>query len=186
MTIEKISAWAGIITAILAIVNFAIRFFNKKDSKKEFILLIRLMIIGCLGAIAGVVIWFLGSPVFGPMFGYGPGAVAASLAGGLAIAVFMTIFIKRTTGRLKGNKTGFVITCAVMAFVYRIIAWYSLNDLYNNGLQGLDESARGMVSNIIGWGIACVIGNAALLTISSFIDIIFRPDTDAFKEKASK
>lgn len=189
MRIETISAWATIITAILTIANFAIRLFRKREVKKEFVLLIRLLVIGFLGTIAGLIIWFFGSPILGPIFGYGPGAVTASFAGGLLIALFMTMFIKRATGRLKGNKSGFIITCVIMTFIYRIIAWLILNDLYNNSFQELDESTRGIVSNVIGWSIACIIGNAALLTIASFIDITFRLDTDetnAAIEKKSK
>ena len=65
-----------------------------------------------------------------------------------------------------------------MTSVYWVLAWFILNDLYNHYFQEMNESPRGMVSNIIGWGIACVIGNAALLSIANFIDMIFRPETN--------
>ena len=178
MGIVSISAWATIITAIITIANFAIKLFTKKEAKREFLLLIRLMVIGILGAIAGMVVWFIGSPIFGPMFGYGLGAIIASIIGALLISISMTKFINKNAGKLNSGKAGYAITTIIMASIYWVIAWFILNDLYNHYFQDMSESSRGMVSNIIGWGIAGIIGNAALISIANFVDMLFRAEAE--------
>ena len=178
MSVETISAWAGIIAAAITAANFLIRILSKRDAKKEFILFIRLVFIGILVTVAGLIVWFLGAFVFRVFAGYGRGAQIAAVFGCLLVSAAMTFFINRNAGKLESGKSGFIVTLVLMAAIYGALAWFIQNDLYNNRLISLDESQRGMVSNIIGWGISCVIGNAALLSIANFVDVIFRSDKD--------
>ncbi|MCL2442699.1 MAG: hypothetical protein FWD13_04455 [Treponema sp.] len=177
MSIQTISAWAGIITALITIANFATRIKTKKEAKRETVLLIKLVFLGAIGTIAGLVIWFIGSPILGPIVGYGNGAIVFAVVGGIFIALAMVKIVSIFTGKLKSAKIGYIITCILMAGIYWTIAWFILNDLYNHHFSELSESTRGVVANIIGWGISCVIGNTALLSIANFIDMLFQPET---------
>jgi hypothetical protein len=175
MGIETIAAWSAIITVIITTANLIIKHLAEKNAMVELKISLRFLIIGILGSIFGLFVWVLGSPILGKSLGYGTGAIVASVIGGLAISYLMCIFMKRNAGKLDSNKAVFAVVWIVMASIYWTVAWFSLNDLYNTKLTGLAESSRGTVSNIIGWGLAGVIGNTALLPIANFIDMIFKP-----------
>ena len=179
MDLQTIAAWATIITAIIAVANFLARWLLKKDIRKELKLSIRLTIIGILGSILGLFVWALGAPILGTPFGYGLGAIIASVFGGVTIALVMCIFIKRNAGKLTSGTVGFLVVWIVMASTYWVIAWFILNDLYNTKFTELADSTRGVVSNIIGWGIAGVIGNTILLPVVNFIDMLFMPESNS-------
>jgi hypothetical protein len=69
------------------------------------------------------------------------------------------------------------IILVLMSGVYWVIAWFASNDLYNGKFAAMDDSMRGLVSNVLGWAVACVIGNVSLLAINNFIEVVFKEDS---------
>jgi hypothetical protein len=173
MSIEQIAFWLGLIAAILTILNFVIMAIKGADIKHEFSTFIRLIIIGILGAPIGFFIWVISSPIFGGIFGYGLGSIFGGIIGAIGLSIGFITYLDNQKGEILSN-TSKVIVVILFSSIIWVIGWFSLNEFYNNILQIETDYIRGILSNIIGWGIACVIGNVLLLPIFNFISYIFK------------
>jgi hypothetical protein len=176
MSLETIAMWAGLFSAVTAVANFVIKVIAKKDVRREGKLFIRLIFIGLLGGVVGLIVWLLGAQILGGIIGYALGAIIASIAGAIVFSAAMIVFVKKDSQKGSDSKTANIITLILMSGVYWVIAWFALNDLYNNQFAGMSDSIRGIVSNVIGWTVACAIGNIPLLAISNFIGVLFKED----------
>jgi hypothetical protein len=176
MSIETIATFAGIFSGIVASADIIAKVIGKKDAKKEARTMAKLFFIGPLGAIVGLLVWVIGSPILGGIVGYGLGAIIASIIGAVAFSFSMTIFIKKDSRKGSNNKIAFIITVVIMSVIYWLVAWVSLNDLYNHKLAATSETMRGILANVVGWALGCVVGNISLLAVSNFIEVLFRPE----------